>query len=126
MTRPRKRLTSFARRLRDDPTPAEVRLWKLLRSSKLAGFKFRRQHPVPPYIADFCCVAARVIVELDGDAHLGQEARDLHRESLLRQAGFEVVRFWNSDVFVEENRVIETVLKLCQARVGDSPCPPSP
>ena len=80
---------------------------------------------MPPYIADFCCMKARVIVELDGDAHLGREDHDAAREEYLRREGFAVVRFWNSDVFAEENRVVETVLALCQQRTC-STRPPAP
>ena len=58
-----------SRRLRRDMTDAEQKLWQSLRSGQLGGLKFRRQHPIPSYIADFCCVAEKLIVELDGSQH---------------------------------------------------------
>src|SRR5579883_3666161 len=105
--------TARARELRRDPTPAELRLWDLLRSARLAGFKFRRRHHVEPYITDFCCLSARLVVELDGDSHAGKECPDEVRTADLWRKGYEVVRFRNSDVFRSEER---RVGKECRSR----------
>ena len=64
------RLLEFARRMRREPSPAEDAMWRLLRNRRLAGFRFRRQHPIPPYITDFYCSVAKLVIELDGDTHL--------------------------------------------------------
>ncbi|MCW1984092.1 very-short-patch-repair endonuclease [Xanthomonas arboricola] len=71
-----------ARALRTGMTDAERALWRCLRSNQLHGFKFRRQHPIPPYIADFCCIDAALIVELDGSQH--QASSDQARTQWLR------------------------------------------
>jgi len=76
-----------ARELRREMTPAEAALWKLLRGRLLAGLKFRRQHPVGPFYADFACVERRVVVEVDGETHLGREADDEARSAYLRTEG---------------------------------------
>ncbi|MEO2089129.1 MAG: DUF559 domain-containing protein [Gemmataceae bacterium] len=118
--------TDTARRLRRDLTPAEARLWQILRGSRVGGWKFRRQHPIGPYFADFCCVSCRLIVELDGDAHLGQQHRDAVRDQYLRDQGYEVLRFENCEVLLSENAVIERVIHLCHQREGGKILPYSP
>jgi len=82
--------------MRRDPTPAERRLWWGLKGRAL-GCYFRRQHPVGPYIADFACVRARVIVETDGDSH--DEARDARRDRYLAERGWRVIRFCDSEIY---------------------------
>jgi very-short-patch-repair endonuclease len=102
-------------------TFAEERLWSVLKSGKLGGFKFRRQHPVGSHIVDFCCIKAKIIVELDGDAHLGREYPDRLREDDLRNQGYEVIRFENCDTKYDETHVAEIVLKACQRGIGKIP-----
>ena len=89
---------SNARSLRRAMTDAEHKLWRLLRAGRFAGIKFRRQHPGPPYIADFCCIAARLVVELDGSQHLG--SADSARTRFLEKQGFRVLRFWDHDALL--------------------------
>lgn len=92
--------------------PAEQKLWARIRRKQLGGFRFRRQHTVGPYIADFACLEAMLIVELDGDQH-GQgdaPARDATRDRYLREQGFEVLRFWNNAVYGEIDGVLEAIL----------------
>jgi very-short-patch-repair endonuclease len=84
---------SMARRLRQRETDIERRLWQELRDRRALGLKFRRQHPVGPYIADFACLEARLLVEIDGYWHQFRKARDGARERELRAAGFDVVRY---------------------------------
>ncbi|MGH8127727.1 MAG: endonuclease domain-containing protein [Gammaproteobacteria bacterium] len=84
-----------ARRLRKETTDAERRLWYCLRAGRLGGFKFRRQHPHPPYVLDFYCEAAKLVVELDGSQH--NETVDAVRTNRLERAGMKVLRFWDND-----------------------------
>mgnify|MGYP000695755932 CR=1 FL=1 len=90
--------TSRSRELRRNQTDAEKLLWQRLRNRQLLGFKFRRQVPVGPYITDFLCIEAKLIVELDGGQHAEQLARDAKRTAYLEGSGYRVIRFWNNDV----------------------------
>ena len=81
-----------ARELRRDLTPSEKILWSILRDRRLSGFKFRRQQSIGPYFADFFCATAGIIVELDGESHLGQEGYDKNRSEWLKQRGYTVIR----------------------------------
>lgn len=87
-----------ARRLRHDMPPAERAVWAVLRGRGLAGWKFRRQVPVGPYICDFLCAECRVVLELDGDSHAGRETYDQRRDDYLRTRGYRVLRVNNTDV----------------------------
>ena len=102
-------MLKHVRSLRRDMTDAERRLWSRLRRRQMAGFKFRRQHQVGLYICDFACVEAGVAIELDGSQHVEQAAYDLSRDAFLRAAGFRVLRFWNGDVLVRTDDVVETI-----------------
>ncbi len=88
-------------------TDAEQKLWQSLRSGQLGGLKFRRQHPIPPYIADFCCVAEKLIVELDGSQH--SEQADAARTRHLEARGWRILRFWDHDVLQQTEAVIEAI-----------------
>jgi len=101
----------FARTLRKSPTNAERLLWGHLRRRQLAGFKFRRQHSVGVYICDFACVEASVVVELDGSQHAERSDYDARRDSFLRSKGFRVLRFWNDDVILRTEVVLETIFE---------------
>jgi len=117
--------TTCARNLRHNQTDAETRLWWHLRNRNLAGFKFRRQHPVGPYITDFACLERMVIVELDGGQHAEQEEEDLVRSSFLEGEGFKVLRFWNHEVLTSIEAVLERILEVLEG--GEPPSPrPSP
>jgi len=102
--------TKMARRLRRDQTDAERRLWSRLRGRALAGFKFRRQVPIDRFVADFACIEAKLIVELDGGQHADRIAYDEARTKVLEQAGFQVLRFWNHQVLLETEGVLEDIL----------------
>ena len=91
------RTLRLAKVQRRAPTEAERRLWALLRAHRLAAFKFRRQQPIGPYIADFVCQAHRLIVEVDGAQH-ADSAHDAARTAWLEGRGYRVMRFWNNDV----------------------------
>ncbi len=100
----------FARELRRNQTSAEALMWGLLRDRRL-GFKFRRQHPLPPYIADFCCVEQKLIVELDGSQHTEDAAMqsDEARTQFLQARGYQVLRFWNNDVLQRTENVLTAI-----------------
>ncbi len=104
-----------ARSLRVERTDAEAKLWRALRNRQLDGFKFRRQVPVDPYIADFCCKDAKLIIELDGGQHLDQLAYDEARTRRLEACGFQVLRFWNVDVLRETDAVVEDIRRMLHA-----------
>ena len=107
-----------ARKLRRNQTDAELKLWLHLRNRRLKGLKFRRQVPVSGYIADFLCDDVKVILEVDGGQH-AENARDVTRTAALQTAGYEVIRFWNSDVLENIEGVLERILEavdLARAR----------
>jgi very-short-patch-repair endonuclease len=93
-----------ARELRREMTPAERIVWKQLRDRRFAGFKFRRQQPIGPYIVDFFCASRRLVVELDGETHLGKEVNDQIRQGYLERQGLRVLRFWNTEVYETSSR----------------------
>ncbi|SJZ36049.1 Very-short-patch-repair endonuclease [Enhydrobacter aerosaccus] len=99
----------FARHLRSNATEAERILWRHLRKRQLAGFKFRRQHQIKPFICDFVCLEAGVAIELDGSQHADQMRYDEKRDAFLRSNGFRVFRFWNPDVIFRTGSVLETI-----------------
>jgi very-short-patch-repair endonuclease len=111
-----------ARELRKRTTDAEQLLWQLLRNRQIAGAKFRRQHPIPPYILDFYCHEHRLAVEIDGWQHNQpvERARDTRRTEFLAQQGIRVLRFWNHEVLSETEAVLQVIY---DAVVGSSPHP---
>ena len=102
-------LYTRARRLRKDMPRAEGILWRELRNRRFAGAKFRRQQPIDWYVADFFCAAARLVIELDGDSHMGQEDRDAHRQVYIESHGLRVIRFWNFEVYDELEWVLDSI-----------------
>jgi adenine-specific DNA-methyltransferase len=94
----RQRMVAAARGFRQVPTRSEAILWQAIRDRKLDGLKFRRQHPVGPYVADFCCAEARLIVEVDGPVHDSHQQRDRDRQQLLEAAGYRVLRIPSEDI----------------------------
>ena len=96
-------------------TPAEEILWKYLRDRRFEGFKFRRQQPIDHYIADFCCFSARVIVELEGESHVGRENHDAIRQAYLEAQGFRVLRFLNHDIYEDKDTVLEAIWQACSS-----------
>ncbi|MGF1549968.1 MAG: endonuclease domain-containing protein [Sphingomonadaceae bacterium] len=110
-------LTAFARRLRREATAEERTLWRLLSRCRPA---FTRQHVIGPYIADFACRGAKLIVELDGSQHLAS-SRDRARTGALEAQGWLVLRFWNSEVRQNAGGVVEAILAAVAARTGEAP-----
>ncbi|GAA0723937.1 endonuclease domain-containing protein [Dokdonella soli] len=101
---------AHARALRVGQTDAERWLWRHLRNRQLLGWKFRRQHEIGPYIADFVCTGAWLIVELDGGHHVAQASQDARRTEWLQAAGYRVLRFWNDDVLKSIESVLEQIV----------------
>ncbi|MDE2746128.1 MAG: DUF559 domain-containing protein [Chloroflexota bacterium] len=100
----------FARELRRNATEAERHLWGHLRKRQLGGHRFRRQHPVGPYVADFACLQARLLVELDGSQHVDSRSYDTQRDTYLAEQGFRVLRFWDREVLLETEHVLDVIL----------------
>ena len=101
----------FARRLRRTQTDAETKLWLHLRDRQICGAKFRRQHPIGPFIVDFCCVERGLIIELDGGQHAEQASRDESRTNLVERHGFRVLRFWDNEVLIDFEAVLEQIFR---------------
>lgn len=114
-------LIELAKQLRQNQTDAEKLLWYLLRNRQLANAKFRRQHPIAGYIADFYCHEHKLAVELDGGQHFTEVGieRDAQRTERLNKSGVQVLRFANSQVLTE----IEAVLQMIHEKVMPSPQP---
>lgn len=106
---------SYAKQLRRELTKEERRLWYLLRSRHFENYKFRRQHPLGHYILDFACCAARLAVELDGGQHDEKQEYDRQRTLWLNQKGWLVIRFWNNELWNNEEAVLEKILETLQA-----------
>ncbi len=94
-------------------TEAEQFLWHRIRKKQLHGFRFRRQHPIDPYIVDFVCLEAQLVIELDGGQHQEQAEADRLRDLWLSSnQGFRVLRFWNNHVFNETEAVLDRIAAL--------------
>jgi very-short-patch-repair endonuclease len=98
----------FARQLRREMTTAERYLWTRLRRRQLSGCRFRRQHPLGPYIADFVCIEKMLVIEIDGSQH-GEPGADVRRDAWLRHQGFKVIRCWNHDVLDRTDQVLASI-----------------
>jgi very-short-patch-repair endonuclease len=125
-SRERERAGVRARRLRQASPDAERKVWNRLRNRQLAGFTFRREHPVGPFFADFACVEAGLIVELDGSQHFEPEGieADRQRTRVLERHGFEVLRFDDRQALLETDGVLETILdRLETPRPHPNPLP---
>ena len=103
--------TKRARSLRNNATGAEKLLWTKLNRRQIGGYKFRRQHPLGPFILDFYCVDLKYCIELDGDHHGREPVRlkDERRSQYLAAQGVTVSRFWNNDIFDNLDGVVETI-----------------
>ena len=116
-------MRELARELRKEMPDAEARLWYHLRAHRFHGYKFRRQVVIEPYIVDFVCVDAKLIVEADGGQHVERKAADDERTPCLERLGYVVLRFWNDEILNDT----ETVLARIYAALIHSPLPnPSP
>ena len=102
-------LIEQAREMRKNPTNAEMLLWGELKSKQLAGYKFRRQHPIGAFIVDFYCPSKKLVIEVDGPFHANQKAYDRVREVDLQKMGYKVLRFSNDQVEHHLNYVLEEI-----------------
>jgi very-short-patch-repair endonuclease len=103
------RLTPFAHQLRKKSTEAEKILWRHLRLKQIEGCKFRRQQPIEDYIVDFVSFDKRIIIEVDGGQHATDKINDSARDAWFRANGFEVLRFWNNEIFENLDGVLEVI-----------------
>jgi very-short-patch-repair endonuclease len=103
--------------LRSNSTDAERKLWSQLRLLKMRGFHFRRQVPIDHLIVDFVCYSARLVIEVDGGQHNfdRHQQKDSDRDLYLRAQGFEVIRFWNNDVFSNLEGVMTKITMVLDA-----------
>jgi very-short-patch-repair endonuclease len=117
-----------ARELRRNSTDAERRLWDELRNYGIGGYYFRRQYPIDPYIVDFVCRTARVVIEVDGEYHSApaQITADLERTSVLQDLGYSILRFSNDEVLTQTKSVLERIVQQLRTQqgMGRGPSPP--
>ena len=118
-----KNLLPRARKLRRQSSDAECALWKQLRGRRLKGYKFRRQAIIDPYIVDFLCLEAKLIIEADGGQHAEQIAYDTLRTARLENMGYSVMRFWNHEILGELCSVLEQIAKALPECPHPSPLP---
>ena len=105
-------------------TDTERLLWQSLRNRQLGGWKFRRQHPIGPFIPDFVCVERKLIIEVDGGQHAIKAKEDAKRSDYFGNKGYRVLRFWNNEVLQETDAVLDAILTALE---DDTPSPqPSP
>lgn len=102
-----------SRQLRREMTEAERRLWNILNKHQVNGFRFRRQHPIGHYIADFVCLEARLVVEVDGSQHVDKQY-DCERTDWLKNEGYTVIRFWNNEVIENLEGVLEEIVRVLE------------
>ncbi|WP_066664393.1 MULTISPECIES: endonuclease domain-containing protein [unclassified Sphingomonas] len=112
----RRQISRHAARLRERRTDAENCFWQAVRNRRLDGFKFRFQHSLGPYVVDFACLEAMLIVEIDGAQH--NDATDARRTAFLEREGFLVLRFWNTEVLENLDGVLEMTRAALRARRG--------
>lgn len=116
-----KNLLRSAKTLRTNQTDAEQRLWHHLRGHRFMELKFKRQKPMGRYIVDFVCVERQLIIEIDGGQHAEQVEYDQRRDAWLRSKGYTVLRFWNNEVLLQ----LEEVLERIRLTLSPSPSPTS-
>ena len=120
-----KRNIAFARRLRKELSDAEQKVWKHLRSRRFEGYKFRRQHPIGRYVADFRCIDRRLVIELDGGQHAEEMnlQKDSERTVYLNQKGFHVLRFWDNEVLNNTDTVLGQTFDWLDVTPSPQPSP---
>jgi very-short-patch-repair endonuclease len=102
-------LKEYARKLRNDSTFTEIMLWNYLKGKQVRGFDFDRQRPIDNYIVDFYCKDLQLAIEVDGESHYGNEERDKRKDKQLNQLGVTVLRFDDSDIVYQLDKVIEKI-----------------
>ncbi len=105
--------TARARALRQTQTPFEAKLWSLLRDRRLEGYKFRRQHPIDRFVADFACAEHKLVIELDGNSHDNRIEQDAARDEFLRLNSWHTLRVRNAELMSNGDGVVLTILRFC-------------
>ena len=115
-------MPTIAQRLRKNPTPAEIRFWRLIEPLRTGAYHFRKQVALGPYVVDFACHHAELIVEIDGDTHFSDAGlqKDIERDGYLRARGYRIVRFTNLDVMTNPEGVYTTVLAALAKEPSDA------
>ena len=114
-----------AKALRDNMTLAEKLLWKQLSGKKVLGLRFRPQHPIDIFIADFYCHPIKFVIEIDGGIHQGEKQNeyDIGREADLNKLDIDVIRFTNEDVINHINDVVKVITEHCKQKQNPPPTP---
>ncbi len=99
-----------ARHLRKNQTQAEALLWSRVRAKSLGNYRFGRQHEICGFIVDFVCPERKLVIELDGSQHVDDVEVDIRRTSVIETDGFQILRFWNKEVFENLEGVLERIL----------------
>ena len=120
-----KKFVNIARNLRKSSTEAEKHLWRYLRRKQLEEFKFRRQEPIGKYIVDFVNFERKIVIELDGGQHATEKAKDEERDKWLKGQGFEILRFWDNDVFKNTEGILEVIRRKLLLAPHPDPLPQS-
>ncbi len=113
--------TNRARALRNNPTEAEVRLWRAINARKVAGVRFNRQVPIGPFICDFVARSVNLVIEVDGGQHAVAADHDASRTRYLEREGYRVIRFWNNDVLGNPGGVIAEIERVPASFPSPSP-----
>jgi len=114
-----------ARELRVSATPFEQTFWQTVRGHRFGGFKFRRQQVIGPFIVDFVCLSAKLVVELDGSQHAEAVAYDTERDAWLNSEGYRVLRVWNNEWTQQQEAVLERLWEMLNATApSPQPLPP--
>jgi len=107
---------SLNKRLRQNQTPWETKLWQVLRSRKLKSLKFRRQYKIGRYIVDFCCLSLKLVIEVDGGQHNTDDLKikDKERQRYIESQGYQVLRFWNNEINNNLDGVVERIIQVAR------------
>jgi very-short-patch-repair endonuclease len=109
------RLKQIARKLRKDMTLSEILLWQHIKGKQLLGYDFHRQKPIHEYVVDFYCPRLKLVLEIDGDSHVGKEEADKIRQEKLESLGLTVLRFWDWDVKSNVDGIVEHLREWIEA-----------
>ena len=111
----------LARQQRRSMSPPEARLWNRLRGSP-CGLRFRKQHAIGPYVADFYCPAAKLVIEVDGQIHDNERAatRDGQRDAYMESLGLEIIRIPAKEIFADADSVAQGLIAMCADKAGPS------
>ena len=124
--RPTKRQIQQAKQLRQDSTFPERLLWSRLRRGQVYGYRFRRQHAIAGFIVDFVCTDASLIIEVDGDSHIGRAQYDADRQSKFVSMGYRVLRISNDDILRDLDSIVDGIANAVKQATATRHPPPAP